>query len=126
MPNKVNENISGGQVGEGSIAFIALIEPDRKRNVNLGEKATIAHPYSDQQPIRRDDHANAQQIVRPDISQMMTKCHWAWPKGQKTEAEGTRMKGMLGRLAADRDFVTAKNFDAVRAMPQKAPQETKP
>jgi BMFP domain-containing protein YqiC len=33
------------------------------------------------------------------------------------------MKGMLDRWLADRDFVTREEFDAVRAMAQKAREE---
>jgi BMFP domain-containing protein YqiC len=40
----------------------------------------------------------------------------------KDEAE-TAMKGMLDRWLADRDFVTREEFDAVRAMAQKAREE---
>ena len=43
-------------------------------------------------------------------------------QGAKTEAE-TAMKGMLDRWLADRDFVTREEFDAVRAMAQKAREE---
>jgi BMFP domain-containing protein YqiC len=43
-------------------------------------------------------------------------------QGAKTEAE-TAMKGMVDRWLADRNFVTREEFDAVRAMAQKAREE---
>lgn len=56
-----------------------------------------------------------------DISQMMTNAMGV-AQGAKTEAE-TAMKGMLDRWLADRDFGTREEFDAVRAMAQKAREE---
>jgi len=43
-------------------------------------------------------------------------------QGAKDEAE-TAMKGWIDRWLADRDFVTREEFDAVRAMAQKAREE---
>ena len=43
-------------------------------------------------------------------------------QGAKTEAE-TAMKGAIDRWLADRNFVTREEFDAVRAMAQKAREE---
>jgi BMFP domain-containing protein YqiC len=43
-------------------------------------------------------------------------------QGAKVEAE-TAMKGMIDRWLADRNFVTREEFDAVRAMAQKAREE---
>ncbi|MGJ8544348.1 MAG: accessory factor UbiK family protein [Sulfitobacter sp.] len=56
-----------------------------------------------------------------DISQMMTNAMGV-AQGAKDEAENA-MKGMLDRWLADRDFVTREEFDAVRAMAQKAREE---
>ncbi|HBB82476.1 MAG TPA: pyrroline-5-carboxylate reductase [Sulfitobacter sp.] len=56
-----------------------------------------------------------------DVSQMMTNAMGV-AQGAKDEAE-TAMKGMLDRWLADRDFVTREEFDAVRAMVQKAREE---
>ncbi len=56
-----------------------------------------------------------------DISQMMTNAMGV-AQGAKTEAE-TAMKGLMDRWLADRDFVTRDEFDAVRAMAQKAREE---
>ena len=43
-------------------------------------------------------------------------------QGAKVEAE-TAMKGMVDRWLADRNLVTREEFDAVRAMAQKAREE---
>ncbi len=43
-------------------------------------------------------------------------------QGAKDEAENA-LKGMMDRWLADRDFVTREEFDAVRAMAQKAREE---
>ncbi len=56
-----------------------------------------------------------------DVSQMMTNAMGV-AQGAKDEAE-TAFKGMLDRWLADRDFVTREEFDAVRAMAQKAREE---
>jgi BMFP domain-containing protein YqiC len=56
-----------------------------------------------------------------DISQLMTNAMGV-AQGARTEAE-TAMKGLIDRWLADRDFVTREEFDAVRAMAQKAREE---
>lgn len=56
-----------------------------------------------------------------DMSQMMTNAMGV-AQGAKTEAENA-MKSMMDRWLADRDFVTRDEFDAVRAMAQKAREE---
>jgi len=56
-----------------------------------------------------------------DIGQMMTNAMGV-AQGAKTEAE-TAMKGWMDRWLAERDFVTREEFDAVRAMAQKAREE---
>lgn len=56
-----------------------------------------------------------------DISQLMTNAMGV-AQGAKDEAE-TAMKGFMDRWLADRDFVTREEFDAVRAMAQKAREE---
>ena len=56
-----------------------------------------------------------------DVSQMMTNAMGV-AQGAKEEAENA-MKGMVDRWLADRDFVTREEFDAVRAMAQKAREE---
>jgi len=43
-------------------------------------------------------------------------------QGAKDEAE-TAMKSLMDRWLADRNFVTREEFDAVRAMAQKAREE---
>lgn len=56
-----------------------------------------------------------------DISKLMTNAMGV-AQGAKAEAE-TAMKSMLDRWMASRDFVTREEFDAVRAMAQKAREE---
>jgi BMFP domain-containing protein YqiC len=56
-----------------------------------------------------------------DISQLMTNAMGV-AQGARDEAE-TAMKGWIDRWLAERDFVTREEFDAVRAMAQKAREE---
>ncbi len=56
-----------------------------------------------------------------DLSKLMTNAMGV-AQGARTEAE-TAMKGWIDRWVADRDFVTREEFDAVRAMAQKAREE---
>jgi len=59
--------------------------------------------------------------ILDDLSQLMTNAMGV-AQGAKTEAE-TAMKSLLDRWLADRDFVTREEFEAVRAMAQKAREE---
>ncbi len=56
-----------------------------------------------------------------DLSQLATNAMGV-AQGARTEAE-TAMKSWMDRWLADRDFVTREEFDAVRAMAQKAREE---
>ncbi len=56
-----------------------------------------------------------------DLSQLMTNAMGV-AQGAKDEAQNA-MKGLMDRWLADRDFVTREEFDAVRAMAQKAREE---
>lgn len=56
-----------------------------------------------------------------DLSKLMTNAVGV-AQSARTEAE-TAMKGLMDRWLADRDFVTREEFDAVRAMAQKAREE---
>ncbi|MCP3971899.1 MAG: accessory factor UbiK family protein [Rhodobacteraceae bacterium] len=56
-----------------------------------------------------------------DLGQLMTNAMGV-AQGAKDEAD-TAMKGWIDRWMADRDFVTREEFDAVRAMAQKAREE---
>lgn len=56
-----------------------------------------------------------------DISQLVTNAMGV-AHGAREEAE-TAMKSMIDRWLADREFVTREEFDAVRAMAQKAREE---
>ena len=59
--------------------------------------------------------------VLDDLSQLMSNAMGV-AQGAKTEAE-TAMKGLVDRWLADRNLVTREEFDAVRAMAQKAREE---
>ena len=59
--------------------------------------------------------------VLDDISKLMTNAMGV-AQGAKDEA-GTAMNSMVDRWLADRDFLTREEFDAVRAMAQKAREE---
>ena len=59
--------------------------------------------------------------VLDDLSKLMTNAMGV-AQGARTEAE-TAMSSMIDRWLADRDFVTREEFDAVRAMAQKAREE---
>lgn len=56
-----------------------------------------------------------------DMSQLMTNAMGV-AQGAKDEAQ-TAMSSLMDRWLADRDFVTREEFDAVRAMAQKAREE---
>ncbi|TQS73245.1 accessory factor UbiK family protein [Rhodobacteraceae bacterium] len=56
-----------------------------------------------------------------EMSKMMTNAMGV-AQGARTEAE-TAMKSWMDRWLAERDFVTREEFDAVRAMAQKAREE---
>jgi len=56
-----------------------------------------------------------------DLSKLMTNAMGV-AQGARSEAE-TAMKSLMDRWLADRDFVTREEFDAVRAMAQKAREE---
>ncbi|MEL7300503.1 MAG: accessory factor UbiK family protein [Pseudomonadota bacterium] len=59
--------------------------------------------------------------VMDDLSQLMTNAMGV-AQGAREEAE-TAMKSWVDRFLADRDLVTREEFDAVRAMAQKAREE---
>ena len=59
--------------------------------------------------------------IMDDISQLMTNAMGV-AQGAREEAE-TAMSSMIDRWLADRDFVIREEFDAVRAMAQKAREE---
>ncbi len=56
-----------------------------------------------------------------DMSQLMTNAMGV-AQGAKDEAENAA-KSLVDRWLADRDFVTREEFEAVRAMAQKAREE---
>jgi len=56
-----------------------------------------------------------------DLSRLATNAMGV-AQGARTEAENA-MKSLMDRWLADRDFVTREEFDAARAMAQKAREE---
>ncbi|MEL6205224.1 MAG: accessory factor UbiK family protein [Pseudomonadota bacterium] len=59
--------------------------------------------------------------ILDDVSQLMTNAMGV-AQGAREEAENA-MKSLVDRWLADRDFVTREEFDAARAMAQKAREE---
>lgn len=59
--------------------------------------------------------------VLDDLSQLMTNAMGV-AQGAKDEAQ-VAMSSLVERWLADRDFVTREEFDAVKAMAQKAREE---
>lgn len=59
--------------------------------------------------------------ILDDLSQLMTNAMGV-AQGARDEANNA-FKSMMDRWLADRDFVTREEFDAVRAMAQKAREE---
>jgi hypothetical protein len=59
--------------------------------------------------------------ILDDLSKLMTNAMGV-AQGARAEAE-TAVKSLMDRWFADRDFVTREEFDAVRAMAQKAREE---
>jgi BMFP domain-containing protein YqiC len=70
---------------------------------------------------KQEDVMQSQNKIFDDLSQLMTNAMGV-AQGAREEAE-TALKGMLDRWLADREFVTREEFDAVRAMAQKAREE---
>ena len=60
--------------------------------------------------------------ILDDISQLVTNAMGV-AQGAKDEAE-TAVKSLIDRWMADQNFVTREEFDAVRAMAQKARKKT--
>ena len=59
--------------------------------------------------------------ILDDVSQLMTNAMGV-AQGAREEAE-TAVKSIIDRWLADHDFVTREEFDAVKAMAQKAREE---
>ena len=59
--------------------------------------------------------------ILDDVSQLMTNAMGV-AQGAREEAE-TAIKSIIDRWLADHDFVTREEFDAVKAMAQKARDE---
>ena len=63
----------------------------------------------------------ARNKILDDVSQLMTNAMGV-AQGAREEAE-TAVKSIIDRWLADHDFVTREEFDAVKAMAQKAREE---
>jgi BMFP domain-containing protein YqiC len=90
-------------------------------DVKQGKAACL---WGDEPPYIPQSKENAMQgknKVFDDLSQLMTNAMGV-AQGAKDEAQNA-MKSMMDRWLADRDFVTREEFDAVRAMAQKAREE---
>ena len=59
--------------------------------------------------------------ILDDVSQLMTNAMGV-AQGAREEAE-TAIKSIIDRWLADHDFITREEFDAVKAMAQKAREE---
>ena len=59
--------------------------------------------------------------ILDDVSQLMTNAMGV-AQGAREEAE-TTIKSIIDRWLADHDFITREEFDAVKAMAQKAREE---
>ena len=59
--------------------------------------------------------------ILDDLSKLMTNAMGV-AQGARDEAQNA-MKSLMDRWMADRDFVTREEFDAVKAMAQKAREE---
>jgi BMFP domain-containing protein YqiC len=77
---------------------------------------------------RHIEHENERRLqmqtrnrLMEDVSQLMTNAMGV-AQGARAEAE-TAVNSMIDRWLADRDFVTREEFEAVRAMAQKAREE---
>jgi hypothetical protein len=84
----------------------------------LAAAALLAHIGDN---LETEKNMQTRNKILDDISQLMTNAMGV-AQGAKDEAE-TAMKSMIDRWLADRDFVTREEFDAVRAMAQKAREE---
>ena len=99
----------GGQCPVPGLARAAVLEVAGAR----------AHIDGDHGHGSRDMQTNNR--FMDDIGQLMTNAMGV-AQGARAEAE-TAMKSLMDRWMADRDFVTREEFDAVRAMAQKAREE---
>ena len=93
------------------------------RRSDLGKVAVRGHIEGHVQGMtpQRETPMQTRNKILDDLSQLMTNAVGV-AHGAKAEAE-TAMKNMLDRWLADRNFVTREEFDAVRAMAQKAREE---
>ena len=98
---------------------VATVWRARQGEVNLAFRSLWSHIK--QKRFVKDIAMQSRNKFLDDMSQLMTNAMGV-AQGARTEAE-TAMKSLLDRWLADRDFVTREEFDAVRAMAQKAREE---
>lgn len=113
-------NISGEISGKGICANMSHVVACLEGAVKLENVRALPH-IGGKQCAKEARPVQTRNKVLDDISQLMTNAMGV-AQGAKTEAE-TAMKSMMDRWLADRDFVTRDEFDAVRAMAQKAREE---
>jgi BMFP domain-containing protein YqiC len=104
---------------------MASVDPARAR-LSTGARLVIETAEAHIQAMNDQAHTEGPQMttrnkVMDDISQLMTNAMGV-AQGARQEAE-TAVSSMVDRWLADRDFVTREEFDAVRAMAQKAREE---
>jgi len=98
---------------------VARRKPAGRGEVNLVSCRGCAH--IGQNPVTMRDAMQAPNKFFDEMSKLMTNAMGV-AQGARTEAE-TAMKSWMDRWLADRDFVTREEFDAVKAMAQKAREE---
>jgi len=86
--------------------------------VNLAQQGRARHIRANHSRRRPMQSRNR---LLDDMAQLMTNAMGV-AQGAREEAE-TAVKSIIDRWLADRDFVTREEFDAVRAMAQKAREE---
>lgn len=85
----------------------------------MTDRAATSAPVADRETERAK--MQTRNKIFDDLGQIMTNAMGV-AQGAKEEAE-TAMKSWIDRWLAERDFVTREEFDAVRAMAQKAREE---
>jgi BMFP domain-containing protein YqiC len=86
-------------------------------------QAALAEPFPNAifKPNRKEAYMQTRNKVLDDVAQLFSNAMGV-AQGARAEAE-TALKSLLDRWLADRNLVTREEFDAVRAMAQKAREE---
>jgi BMFP domain-containing protein YqiC len=112
----VTEKTSGETGGK---AIMPVLWPGRAGGVNLVAGGAKGH-MMERSPARESAMQTRNKIF-DDLSQLMTNAMGV-AQGARDEAQNA-MKSLMDRWLADRDLVTREEFEAVRAMAQKAREE---